>query len=33
LGIDFIICFACVVLWVGVNTWVLVVYCMAGFMS
>jgi hypothetical protein len=27
LGIDFIICFACVVLWVGVNTWVLVVYC------
>jgi hypothetical protein len=22
-----------VVLWVGVDTWVLVVYCMAGFMS
>jgi hypothetical protein len=30
LGIDFIICFACVVLWVGVNTWVLVIYRMAG---
>jgi C4-dicarboxylate-specific signal transduction histidine kinase len=25
LGIDFIVCFTCVVLWVGVNTWVLVV--------
>jgi uncharacterized membrane protein len=33
LSIDFIVCFACVVLWVGVNTWVLVVYRMAGFMS
>jgi hypothetical protein len=25
LGIDFIICFTCVILWVGVDTWVLVV--------
>jgi hypothetical protein len=25
LSIDFIVCFTCVVLWVGVNTWVLVV--------
>jgi hypothetical protein len=33
LSIDFIVCFACVVLWVGVDTWVLVVYRMAGFMS
>jgi hypothetical protein len=33
LGIDFIICFTCVILWVGVDTWVLVVYRMAGFMS